>query len=168
LFSITVAIFAAVFPIFSDNVLLFTASTVSFLFMVRGVSNAFMRLPAGHLSDKIGGRTPVVISCVILAIAYYLFSEMQSLFAFMGIMALYGIAWGLRVAPETALISELTRSEDSGLVIALLQTMFPLGQVIGSISVGWLLLNFPLQSMFQLSSVIMILGALVSLTAKKK
>lgn len=156
LFAITASIFATVFSIYTRDALLITESLVNVLFMIRGVTNALLRLPSGKISDRIGRKKPIMLSYIILVGVYYLFSETENLVAFMLIMALYGFAWGLRVAPETALVSDLVHSEDVGAGIALLQTMFPIGATIGSILGGWLAQIVPIQTILKISSLIIV------------
>ncbi len=85
-----------------------------------------------------------------------LFSETESFIGFIFIMTLYGFAWGLRVAPETALVSNLVGSEDASVGIAILQTMFPVGATIGPILTGWLAFTVSIQTIFKLSSLIIV------------
>jgi predicted MFS family arabinose efflux permease len=167
LFAITASMFATVFSIYAENVLLITASLVSALFMIRGIFNTIFRLPSGKISDRIGRKKPIILSYILLVGVFYLFSEIGSFIAFVLIMALYGFAWGLRVAPETALVSDLVDNEDVNVGIALLQTMFPIGSTIGSILAGWLALTVPIQTIFKLSSLI-IIPAIVIISSIKE
>lgn len=168
LFATTASIFATVFSVYTRDVLLISSSLVSVLFMVRGMSNTLLRLPSGKISDRIGRKKPIILSYVILAGVFYLFSETESLIAFMLIMALYGFAWGLRVAPETALVSDLVNSEDASVGITLLQTMFPIGAAIGSILAGWLALIVPIHTIFKLSSLIIVPATIILLSIRER
>lgn len=168
LFEITASMFATVFPVYTRDVLLITPSLVSALFMIRGMSNTFMRLPSGKLSDRIGRKKPILIAYLLLVGVFYLSSETKSLTVFMLIMALYGFAWGLRIAPETALISDLVDSEDSGVGIAINSTMIPLGSTIGSILAGWLALTASIQTLFKLSSLMIVPAVIILLRMKER
>lgn len=167
LFAITASMFATLFSIHAEGTLLITSSLVSALFMVRGISNALLRLPSGKISDRIGRKKPIILSYIIFVGVFLLFSETSSLIAFVLTMAIYGFAWGLRVAPETAFVSDLVDSEDASVGIALLQTMFPLGSTIGSIVAGWLALTTPIQTIFKLSSLIIIPAIIILLSIKE-
>lgn len=156
LLAITASIFAAVFSIYARDVLLITSYLVSVLFTIRGMINTLLRLPSGKISDRIGRKTPIILSYVILACVFYLFSETKNFITFMLIMALYGFAWGLRVAPETALISDLVNSEDVSVGIALLQTTFPLGATVGSFLAGWLAQIVSIPTILKMSSLIIV------------
>lgn len=166
LFAITASMFATLFSVHAEDALLITSSLVSVLFMIRGMSNALLRLPSGKISDRIGRKKPILLSYIILAGVFLLFSETNSFIAFALTMTLYGFAWGLRVAPETALVSDLVDSEDASVGIALLQTMFPLGATIGSILAGWLALTTPIQTIFKLSSLVIVPAIIILMRIK--
>lgn len=156
LFATTTSIFATVFSVYARDTLLIAASLVSALFMIRGITNTLLRLPSGKISDRIGRKKPIMLSYVLVVGVFLLFSETFSFVAFILIMALYGFAWGLRVAPETALLSDLVESEDVNMGIALLQTMFPIGATIGSLLAGWFAEIVAIQTIFQITSLIII------------
>jgi len=168
LFAITASMFATVFSVYTRDVLLVAPFLVSALFMIRGISNTLLRLPSGKISDRIGRKKPIILAYVILVGVFLLFSETASFIAFILAMALYGFAWGLRVAPETALIGDLVDSEDASVGIALLQTMFPIGSTVGSILAGWLALTVPIQTIFKLSSLIIVPAIIILLTIKER
>ena len=168
LFAITTSIFATVFSVYAKDTLLIAASLVSALFMIRGSTNTFIRLPSGKISDRIGRKKPILLSYALVSVIFYLFSETISFIAFALIMALYGFAWGLRVAPETALISDLVENKDANVGIALLQTMFPIGNTIGSLLAGWLAQLVPISTVFKISSLIIVPAIIILLKIKTK
>ena len=168
LFAITTSIFATVFSVYAKDTLLIAASLVSVLFMIRGSTNTFIRLPSGKISDRIGRKKPILLSYALVSVIFYLFSETISFIAFALIMALYGFAWGLRVAPETALISDLVENKDANVGIALLQTMFPIGNTIGSLLAGWLAQLVPISTVFKISSLIIVPAIIILLKIKTK
>jgi len=168
LFAITTSIFATVFSVYAKDTLLIAASLVSVLFMIRGSTNTFIRLPSGKISDRIGRKKPILLSYALVSAIFYLFSETISFIAFALIMALYGFAWGLRVAPETALISDLVENKDANVGIALLQTMFPIGNTIGSLLAGWLAQLVPISTVFKISSLIIVPAIIILLRIKTK
>ena len=168
LFAITTSIFATVFSVYAKDTLLIAASLVSALFIIRGSTNTFIRLPSGKISDRIGRKKPILLSYALVSVIFYLFSETISFIAFALIMALYGFAWGLRVAPETALISDLVENKDANVGIALLQTMFPIGNTIGSLLAGWLAQLVPISTVFKISSLIIVPAIIILLKIKTK
>jgi len=168
LFAMTASVFLTVFSIYTRDVLLITPSLVSALFMIRAVFTTLLHVPSGKISDRIGGRKPAMLSYIFVAVVFYLFSETKSLIAFMLIMALYGFAWGLRAVPEVTLLSNLVDKEDGDVGIALLQTMFPIGFLIGPILAGWLALTVSMQTIFNLSSLIIVPAIIILLRIKER
>lgn len=136
--------------------------------MIRAVFTTLLHVPSGKISDRIGGRKPAMLSYIFVAVVFYLFSETKSLIAFMLIMALYGFAWGLRAVPEVTLLSNLVDKEDGDVGIALLQTMFPIGFLIGPILAGWLALTVSMQTIFNLSSLIIVPAIIILLRIKER
>jgi len=84
------------------------------------------------------------------------------------IMALYGFAWGLRIVPEAALLTDLVDKEDANVGIALPQTMFPLGFLIGSILAGWLALTVSIETIFTLSSLMFVPAIIIFSMTKER
>lgn len=156
LFATAASIFATVFSVYARDTLFIAASLVSVLFMIRGITNTFVRLPSGKISDRIGRKKPIMLSYGLVAVVFYLLSGIVNFLAFIMIMAIFGFAWGLRVAPENALLTDLVDSEDVNVGLALLQTMFPIGVTIGALLAGWLAQSVSIQTIFKTSSLIMI------------
>lgn len=158
------AMFSTLFAVNVRNTLMLTSALVSSLFLMKGISNTLMRLPSGKLSDIVGRKRPVMLSYVLLMVVFYLFSEAESYAILMLIMVIYGLAFGLRIVPQTALVCDLVSDEDASVGMALLQTMFPIGFTIGSILSGWLALEVPIQVIFKLSSLILVPAIIVLAT----
>jgi predicted MFS family arabinose efflux permease len=94
LFSITSSIFATVFSVYARDLLLFTESAVSVLFLIRGGANALLRLPSGKISDIVGRRTPIFLSYILVVTVFFLISEISDFIGLALIMMIYGCAWG--------------------------------------------------------------------------
>jgi predicted MFS family arabinose efflux permease len=156
------AMFSTLFSVYVRDALLITSALVSSLFLMKGISNTVLRLPSGQLADRVGRKRPVMLSYFLLMVVFYLFSEAESFALIAVIMAIYGVAFGLRIVPQTALMCDLLGNEDAGVGMALLQTMFPLGSTIGSILSGWIVLGVSVQTVFKLSSV-MLIPAIIAL-----
>ncbi len=71
-------------------------------------------------------------------------------------MGLYGFAWGMRVPSETAMLNDSVNSEDVGLGIAFLQTMFPIGITAGSIISGAAAQYYAIPTIFLTSSLLIV------------
>ena len=95
-----------------------------------------IRIPAGRLSDRIGRRKPFIIAYAIVIVAYLVLAYVEYYGLLVIAMALFGLGWGMRIAPSMALVSESARDEDRPLTLSLFMTMFDLGSMIGSFIVG--------------------------------
>lgn len=78
------------------------------------------------------------------------------------LVAVYGVGWGMRVAPDSALVSESVSSEDRPLALALLMTMFDVGFTLGSLFAGATTAFLSIPIMFLLCAPILLSG-LISL-----
>ncbi len=136
-FSLSMGIFSTIFPVYAKDILGLTPSLISLLFSFRGLTNVLIRMPAGRLSDKIGRRKPFLLAYVIIIIVFILLTYTENFTYLMIVMALYGVGWGMRVAPSTALLSESVASEDRTLALATFMTMFDVGSTMGALLAGF-------------------------------
>lgn len=136
-FSFAMSVFYTIFPIYADGVLGLTPSLISLLFSFRGITNVLIRMPIGTLSDRIGRRKPFYLAYVIIIAVFAILPYTKNFTVLAVVMGLYGIGWGMRVAPSTALLSESVTSEERPLALAMYMTMFDLGSTIGALFVGF-------------------------------
>jgi DHA1 family multidrug resistance protein-like MFS transporter len=136
-YAMSMGVFSTAYPVYAEAGLGFSASAISILFSFRGVTNVLVRMPAGRLSDRIGRRKPFVAAYALAILIFALLAYVRSFGLLIVVMALYGIAWGMRVAPSTALASESVADEDRPLALAVYMTMFDVGSTIGALLVGF-------------------------------
>jgi MFS family permease len=165
--SIAMGIFSAVYPVYAGTDLGLSPSLISFLFTARGVTNMVVRMPAGRLSDRIGRRRPFILAYVAAIIVYALLAYVRDFTVLILVMAVYGVGWGMRVAPSMALVSESFNDEDRPLALSLFMTMFDIGAMIGSLLVGFVGGILSSQMLLLLCSPIMA-GALIVFTLFSK
>jgi AAHS family 4-hydroxybenzoate transporter-like MFS transporter len=96
-----------------------------------------IRMPAGRLSDRIGRKKPFVIAYLIAMAAFVLFAYVRNYVSIIPVMVLFGLGWGIRIAPSMALVSENVEDEDRPLSLSVFMTMFDLGSTIGSLFAGF-------------------------------
>jgi predicted MFS family arabinose efflux permease len=136
-FASSFGVFSTIFPVYAKSSLGMTASTISFLFSVRGITNLATRMPAGRLSDRIGRKKPFVFAYILLIGVFVMLAYVKNFYLLLVVMALFGIGWGFRIAPSAALLSDSVESKDRPLALAFFMTMFDLGSIIGSLMVGY-------------------------------
>jgi MFS family permease len=136
-FALSMGVFSTVYPIYAEGGLGFTPSLISLLFTFRGITNVLIRLPAGRLSDRVGRRKPFSLAYSIVIVVFVLLALTENFTLLAVVMALYGVGWGMRIAPSTALLSESVTSEDRPLALAVFMTMFDVGSFIGALLAGF-------------------------------
>ena len=159
-FAISFGVFSTLFSIYAEGSLRITPSIIALLFSVRAFTNLLIRLPAGRVSDRIGRRRPVIISHAIFVVVFALLPFTRNL-AILGLLiALYGVGWGMRVAPDAALVSESVASADRPIALAILMTMFDVGIALGSLMVGVSAMYLSIPDLFFLCAPILLSGLL--------
>jgi MFS family permease len=154
--------------VYAEAGLGFSASAISILFSFRGITNVLVRMPAGRLSDKIGRRKPFIAAYTLAILIFTLLAYVRSFGLLIVVMALYGIAWGMRVAPSTALASESVADDDRPLALAVYMTMFDVGSMIGSLLAGFTSSVLDPPALLLLCSPVMAIALVVFITFSKQ
>ena len=136
-FSFSMGVFSTLFSVYAVGTLGFVPSLIALLFSFRGLTNVLIRMPAGQLSDRVGRRKPFILAFGINALVFALLAYAENLALLAVTMALYGVGWGMRIAPSTALLSESVTSEDRPLAMATFMTMWDVGFTIGALLSGF-------------------------------
>ena len=127
-----VSLFIVYFPTWLERSLGFTANQIATLFLVGGVANVLTGPQAGRLSDKVGRRVIVLLSCVglslvMLATTLLIKSQWVAYPLFFFTMVLVA----MRISPFSALLTALVPDQSRGslmsLTVALGQVGFGLG-----------------------------------------
>jgi MFS family permease len=158
-YALSMGIFSTVYAVYAEGTLGFTASTISLLFTFRGITNVLIRMPAGRLSDRIGRRRPFIFAMALSVVVYALLGTVGSFGPLIVIMSLFGIAWGMRIAPSMALVSDSVLEEDRPLALVLFMTMFDIGSAMGSLLAGFSSFVLTQQTLLMMCAPIL-LGAL--------
>lgn len=137
IFALSMGIFSTIYPVYAKDILEFSTPAISLLFTFRGVTNVLIRMPAGRLSDRIGRRKPFLFALILAVIVYASVAIVGSYGPLIVIMSLFGISWGMRIAPSMALVSESVLEEDRTLALVLFMTIFDIGAALGSLIAGF-------------------------------
>lgn len=135
-FSFSMGVFSTLFSVYAEGSLGFTPSLIALLFSFRGFTNVLVRMPAGRLSDRIGRMKPFSLAYGIVIVVFALLAFARNFTVLAIVMALYGVGWGMRVAPSTAMLSESVAPEDRPLALATFMTMFDVGATMGALTAG--------------------------------
>ena len=158
------AVFATLFPVYAQEDLSLSATLISFMFAVRGLSNTLVRAPSGRICDKIGRKRPLTAAYIMSILVFLSLSEFKTTTLLLIAMTLYGVSWGTRVVSETALLGDTVPSEKRGLAMATWETIDDVGGMAGSVMAGVTTLFFDAAAVFRIAALI-ILGGVGVLTA---
>ncbi len=129
---IATGFFGTLFPIYAKETLLFSTATISILFAIRGLPNALVRIPIGTLSDKIGRQKPLIFGYSLVFFALFFIPFISDIIILAILMAIYGLAWGIRTAPTAAFMGDNVKSTDINLASALIWLTSDIGLASGS------------------------------------
>ena len=134
------------------------------MFSVRGATNSSARIPIGRLVDKIGKKIPILIAFSLAVIAFLIFSVTTNYTIILVAMAIYGLAWGMRIVPDTTILTDNVEYRDRGLALAILMSMFAMGSSMGSFMAGVAYTLLPMATIFQMIAGILFVGVIVLFT----
>ena len=160
-FALSMGIFSTIFPVYAAESLGFSASLISLLFTFRGVTNVLVRIPAGRLSDRIGRRRPFIFALSLAVAVYALLGTVDSFGPLIVVMSLFGISWGMRIAPSMALVSDSVLDVDRPLALVLFMTMFDIGSAMGSLLAGFSSAILSQQTLLLICAPILLVALLV-------
>ena len=160
-FSISAAVIGTLFSVWAKTELLFTPSMISILFSARGAANSSVRMPIGRIVDKIGKKTPILIAFSLATTAFLIFSVTGDFAVILIAMAIYGLAWGMRIVPDTAILTASVEPRDRGLALAILMSMFGVGRSVGSFVAGVTYTVLPMSTILQMAAGILFSGVVI-------
>jgi DHA1 family multidrug resistance protein-like MFS transporter len=166
-FFIASGVFRTLFSIYAEEYLWLTASTISILFAIRGVPNAIVRIPIGSLSVRIGRQKPLILGFALCFLALFLIPQLSSIAIIGFLMAIYGVAWGIRTAPTAALMGDNVKSADINIASALIWLTSDVGTAVGSFIAGYATLFLEISNILMISS-LSLLGGIFTLSLIKE
>lgn len=166
--SISMAVFSTLFPIYAEETIGLTASLISLLFSIRGVTNMLIRMPSGRLSDKVGRRKPYITAYATLVIVFFILSRVASFELLIVGMILYGFGWGMRIAPSTALLTESVPPHTRSIALATFMTMWDIGFTIGALMTGFTADFLSFQTLMTICMILLISALIIVVTISKE
>jgi len=127
-----------------------------------------IQFPSGALSDKIGRLIPIAIGLSLGIVSLVVLPSVVILPLLVGIMALYGIAYGILFPSILALVADHTAPEERGLATGIFHALLTAGVAIGAPVIGWVGEAAGVQLGLVLTPGIMVLALAVALTALKR
>jgi predicted MFS family arabinose efflux permease len=127
-----VSLFVVYLPTWLEREIGASANQIALLFLVGGVANVLVGPQAGKLSDRMGRKGIILLSCVGLSIAMALTTVVVGsieaayphFFVIMGLVA-------MRIGPFSALLTALVRDERRGSLLSLTVALGQVGFAVG-------------------------------------
>lgn len=151
---VSIGLFIVYFPTWMQKSYNVDGTFIASLFLAGGVANVITGPRAGKLSDKIGRKSLVIISCVgtsvIFALTTWIISAPWLAYPyFMAVMTLVAI----RVTPFQTLLSEQVSDESRGSLMSLTAALGQTGMGIGGFIAGIVYTDFGYPSSTILSGI---------------
>ncbi|MEK7603776.1 MAG: MFS transporter [Patescibacteria group bacterium] len=108
------------------------------LYIFFSVFDASLSAPAGRLSDKIGRQPVLTIGYLLFAVTSFGFIFADSLFALMGLFALYGAFRAFIDASQRAFVSDLSPIEDRAVSLGIFEMSIGLALIPAGLIAGFL------------------------------
>ncbi len=163
LYSTSMGFMRAFLPLFLKEEYLIGASIISLLYSVRGLTNVLSRPLAGYLTDRIGVGILVVTGLLISSSVLFGLSFKPSLEFVAVLLALFGLAWGVRAVSSINFIGFYLNEEDREVGMAIFYNMFDIGVSIGAMLTGYLLEHFNFTEILYMLGGVVLLAALITM-----
>ena len=134
---LSLGLYVIFFPTWLENVIGLKAWQVEVLFVVGGVANVLSSPVAGRLSDQVGRKPLIIISCIglgiiMVATTYFVTNAWYAYIMF----AMAMVMFALRFSPLQSLMTALVTSERRGMLMSLAIAIGQVGMGIGSAIAG--------------------------------
>ncbi|MFC2001865.1 MFS transporter [Chloroflexota bacterium] len=111
---------------------------ITLMLVLFNVAYAFVSIPAGVLSDRLGRRYVIALGWVIYALVYLGFAVATSLWQIWLLFACYGIYYGIVEGVARAFVADLVPEERRGTAYGLFYGVVGLTLLPASLIAGWL------------------------------
>lgn len=115
----------------------------------------------GSFSDKVGRRLIILIGLILGGSISLLIPFTTNYFYFILILCSFGIGMAMVVSSTAAYVSDLSKRKDYGTAIGVLSTIMDIGQTIGPILSGYVLIAFSFGAVFSMVGVVLLISALI-------
>jgi len=115
----------------------------------------------GYFSDKVGRRLIILAGLLLGGSVSWMIPITTNYMGVILILCGFGIGMAMVVSSTTAYVSDLSKKEDYGTAIGTLSTIMDIGQTIGPILSGYVLIAFSFGGVFLMVSIVLIISALI-------
>jgi MFS transporter, ACDE family, multidrug resistance protein len=150
----------ALVPLFVTEVLHRGPRTAGLALATFAVGNVAAVIPSGHLSDRIGRRTLLIVGLAVSGVATMAVGLASSLTLFLAGALVAGAAAGMFTSPLQAAVADIIGSKArGGTAVATYQMMADFGAIVGSLAVGEIAQHVSFGAAFVISGAILLIGA---------
>ena len=144
LFFIRTGVRSTLVPLFSGNDLGLNEFDIGILLTFAGIATACTMVPIGFISDKIGRRTPLLLSLIISAPVTIWIAFTNDFMQISIVMFVYGAIIGLS-GPIAAYVTDIAPKDKLEIYMGVYRTIGDIGFVLGPLLMGFLvdLTNIP-------------------------
>jgi DHA1 family multidrug resistance protein-like MFS transporter len=136
LFFIRTGVRNTLIPLFSGNDLGLTELNIGILLTLAGISTAITIVPIGLISDKIGRRTPLLLSLIISAPITIWIAFTTNFVNIAIVIFIYGAIIGLS-GPIAAYVTDIAPKDKLGIYMGVYRTIGDIGFVCGPLLMGF-------------------------------
>jgi len=156
----------ALVPLFVTEVLHRTPGMAGLALTTFAVGNVAAVIPSGHLSDRIGRRTLLIVGLTASGVATLVVGFASSMPLFLAGAFVAGAAAGLFTSPQQAAVADIIGNKArGGTAVATFQMMADVGGIIGSLAVGFIAERASFAAAFVVSGLILMLAAAIWVAA---
>jgi len=134
---LSISVFVVYLPTWLEDTFGVSGKAIATLFFVGGIANVITGPIAGKLSDRIGRKKIIIISCIGLSIVMILTTYIITEFWIAYVMFfLTMVLIAMRISPFQALSTELIKSDNRGSLMSLLVAIGQVGYGLGGSIAG--------------------------------
>jgi len=131
------SLYVVYLPTWLEGTLGASANQIALLFLVGGVANVLVGPQAGRLSDRVGRRGIILLSCaglsLVMALTTFVIQDIRTAYPyFFVVMALVA----MRIGPFSALLTALVRDDRRGTLMSLTIALGQIGFAAGGTAAG--------------------------------
>jgi len=115
----------------------------------------------GSFSDKVGRRSIIITGLLLGGGVSLLIPFITNYFWFILILCGFGIGMAMVISSTAAYVSDYSKRKDYGTTIGVLSTIMDIGQTIGLILSGYVLIALSFGGVFSMVGIVLLASALI-------